>query len=80
MPLSTVWNKLKVLERNSEEGPGLQKGKNSQPDQVQEAYAREAEENQHTHQDSGSHYSGGGMTRYHYCLWPLYIETNNRQF
>jgi hypothetical protein len=53
VPLSTVWNKLKVLERNSEEGPGLQKGKNPQPDQVQEAYAREAEENQHTHQDSG---------------------------
>ncbi len=21
----------------------------------------------------------GGMTRYQYCLWPLYIETNNRQ-
>jgi hypothetical protein len=29
-------------------------------DQVQEAYVRKAEENQHGHQGPGSHYSGGG--------------------
>jgi hypothetical protein len=41
-------------------GLQLSKGQHPQPDQVQEVYVREAEENQHAHQGSGSHYSGGG--------------------
>ncbi len=56
-----------------EEGPGLHKGQHPQPDQVQEDYVREAEVNQHAHQDSGSHsIQEEGMTRYQYCcvLYP----------
>ncbi len=41
-------------------GPWLPKGQHPQPDQVQEAYVMGAEGNQHAHQGSGSHYSGGG--------------------
>ncbi len=74
MPLSTVWNQLEMFERTLRRGPGLQKGQHPQPDQVQEAYVREAEEYQHAHQGSGSHYSAGGMTRYQHCYWPLYIS------
>jgi hypothetical protein len=44
------------------------------PDQVQEAYAREAEENQHTHQDSRR-----GNDQIPVLFIPLYIETSNRQ-
>jgi hypothetical protein len=58
--VSTVRNQLKVFERNPEEGPGLPKGQHPLPDHVQEAYVREAVENQHAHQGSGSPYSGGG--------------------
>jgi hypothetical protein len=46
----------------------------SVPDQVQEAYARKAEENQHTHQDSRR-----GNDQIPVLFRPLYIETNNRQ-
>jgi hypothetical protein len=46
----------------------------SVPDQVQEAYARKAEENQHTHQDSGR-----GNDQIPVLFMPLYVETNNRQ-
>ena len=46
----------------------------SVPDQVQEAYAREAEENQHTHQDLER---GNGQIPV--LFMPLYIDTNNRQ-
>jgi hypothetical protein len=46
----------------------------SVPDQVQEAYAREAEENQHTHQDLGR-----GNDQIPVLFMPLYIETKNRQ-
>jgi hypothetical protein len=46
----------------------------SVPDQVQEAYAREAEENQHTQQDSER-----GNDQIPVLFMPLYVETNNRQ-
>ncbi len=68
MSLSTVRNQLKVFERNLREGPGLHKGQHPQPDQVPKGYVREAEKNQHAHQDSGSHsIQEEGMTRYQYC-------------
>ncbi len=60
--------------KDPEEGLGLQKGQHPQPCQVQEAYVREAEENQHAHQYSGGQsIQEGEKTRYQYFLWPLYI-------
>ncbi len=59
MPLSTVRNQLKVFERTLRRVLAS-KGQYPQPEQVQEACVREAEDNQDVHQGSGSHYSRGG--------------------
>jgi hypothetical protein len=79
VPLSTVRNKLKVFERTLRRVLAFKKAKTLNQIKFREPMPRRLRKISIPTRIQEVIIQEGGMTRYQYCLWPLYISTNNRK-